>query len=82
VSHGYFGQQKTSLDRLGEHNLQKSRVRNGEFVYNGSYKEKVSKVQRSIQTKKNSISHFNGSQRERSSMDREEILKVSTFTSN
>lgn len=41
VKYSYFGEPKSSINRLGEFNLAKSKVYKNEFAYQGSIKEKV-----------------------------------------
>ena len=56
IKQGYFGNKKSSINRLGEYNLAKGKARNGEFFPNGHYMEKINKVKKSIESKKYSFS--------------------------
>jgi hypothetical protein len=43
IKHSYFGSNKSSIERLGEHNIFKGKHKHGEFNYNGHYKGTINR---------------------------------------
>lgn len=46
VFHRYFENKKSSINRLGEHNLAKGKQKNGEYIPRGHYMDKINKVKK------------------------------------